>query len=339
MRIKRSLACILLIFLAVHLMACGTKARGIAETGLEETDSTGIEVRQPDVPGEREAEEEKDKDTDKDKDKDKDVNEVLSEKEEVKEEPAVDPDSKKLQGEYAHLDNTRLAWWFRREKDNKPSTTNADIEALLKKYDGMFIEHTDQKVLYLTFDEGYENGYTPKILDILKENKVPAAFFITGSYLKHHEDLVKRMVEEGHIVANHTVTHPSMPGVFDEKKLEEEILGVERAFYEAFQKNMKYLRPPKGEYSERTLAITQNLGYQTVFWSFAYRDWETDKQKGADYAYKNVMGGIHNGAILLLHAVSQDNAEALERIIKDAREKGYEFKSLDDIALEQEEEE
>lgn len=257
--------------------------------------------------------------------------EQMQNQEGAKEEPVVNPDTKKKEGDFSQYNNEKRSWWFRRAKDNQPSTTNPDVEEILGKYDGVFIHKTDQKVLYLTFDEGYENGYTPKILDTLKANNVPAAFFITAPYLKKHSDLVKRMVDEGHIVGNHSVTHPSMPDIKDDKKLEEEILGVERTFYEMFHKNMHYFRPPRGEYSEKTLAITQSLGYKTVFWSFAYRDWEVDNQKGADYAYETIMNGIHNGAILLLHAVSKDNAESLDKMIKEAKAKGYEFKSLDDI--------
>ncbi len=237
----------------------------------------------------------------------------------------------KVVGEFAKYDNSRKSWWFRRQLGNKPATVNADIETLIKKYDGYYIQHTDEKILYLTFDEGYENGYTPKILDVLNKTGVHAAFFITEPYLKKHSDLVERMVNEGHIVGNHTVNHPGMPDITDDKKLEEEILGVERPFYEMFGENMSFFRPPKGEYSERTLALTKSLGYKTIFWSFAYADWNVNDQKGKDFAYETVMSGIHNGAILLLHAVSKDNANALEDIINDARAKGYEFRSLNEL--------
>ncbi|MDK2811357.1 MAG: peptidoglycan-N-acetylmuramic acid deacetylase [Petroclostridium sp.] len=244
--------------------------------------------------------------------------------------PAANQDNKQDADGFKGYDNKRYGWGYKKQK-NAPPIISKSIDDLLKKYDGMYVQHTDEKVLYLTFDEGYENGYTPKILDVLKENQVPAAFFITGPYLKKHSDLIKRMVEEGHIVGNHTVNHPSMPEIPDDKKLEEELLGLERSFYEMFKTHMKYVRPPKGEFSERTLALTKSLGYKTVFWSFAYVDWDVKNQKGVDYAYDQVMSGLHNGAILLLHAVSKDNAEALDRIIKDARALGYKFKSLDEI--------
>ncbi|MGE4284939.1 MAG: delta-lactam-biosynthetic de-N-acetylase, partial [Clostridia bacterium] len=245
-------------------------------------------------------------------------------------EPVVEPDTKKVTGEFSKIDNKKYGWWYRRNKD-KPPTIDSQYDQMLKKYDGIFRHNTEEKVLYLTFDEGYENGYTPKILDVLKENQTPAAFFITGPYLKQQSDLVKRMIEEGHIVGNHTINHPSMPEILEDEKLEEEILGLERPYYEMFQKNMEYIRPPKGEYSERTLALTQSLGYKTVFWSFHYLDYDVKNQKGADYAYNEVMSRLHSGSVLLLHAVSKDNTEALDRIIKDAKAQGYEFKSLDEI--------
>ncbi len=138
------------------------------------------------------------------------------------------------------------------------------------------------------------------------------------------------MVEEGHIVGNHTVNHPSLPTVTDDKKLETELSGLDVAFMEKFGIPMRYLRPPKGEYNERTLRLTKEMGYTNVFWSFAYQDWEQDKTRGKAYAYDKVMAGLHGGAVILLHAVSADNAEALGDIIDGAREKGYVFRSLDE---------
>jgi len=138
------------------------------------------------------------------------------------------------------------------------------------------------------------------------------------------------MVEEGHAVGNHTISHKSLPTLSDEE-IERETTGLDRRFYEKFGKNMVFLRPPKGEYSERTLQITSELGYVNVFWSFAYDDWNTKNQRGWEYAFKKVTGNLHNGAILLLHAVSSDNAEALDAIIKEARRQGYEFGDVFDL--------
>lgn len=228
--------------------------------------------------------------------------------------------------------NTVLRWGISRRPNNQLPYADPGAPELLDKYGGFYIGDTSKKEIYLTFDEGYENGYTPKILDVLRDNNVKAVFFITGPYLKEHQDLVRRMVEEGHIVGNHTIHHPSLPQLSD-KELEEEILGLDRVFSEKFGKSMKYLRPPMGEYSERTLSITQKLGYCNMFWSFAYDDWHRDKVRGANYAYEKVINNLHNGAVLLLHAVSKDNADALDRIIKGAREKGYEFGNVDSIKI------
>ncbi|HHW30543.1 MAG TPA: delta-lactam-biosynthetic de-N-acetylase [Clostridiaceae bacterium] len=222
------------------------------------------------------------------------------------------------------------SWGIRRKEGNQPPDADPGAPELLKKYNSLYIGDTSKKVVYLTFDEGYENGYTPKILDVLHANNTKAAFFITGPYLKQHQDLVRRMVEEGHIVGNHTIHHPSLPTISD-YEIEEEVLGLDRAFREKFGKSMKYLRPPKGEYSERTLELTSKLGYRNVFWSFAYDDWYRDKIRGPQYAYDIVMRNLHNGAIILLHAVSKDNADALDMIIKGIKERGYTIGTLDDI--------
>ncbi len=227
--------------------------------------------------------------------------------------------------------NQKFSWSVVRKKDHLPPGVERKQVELAGKYNAIYLGDTSKKIIYLTFDEGYENGYTPKILDTLKENNVKAAFFITMPYLKKHFDLVDRMVKEGHIVGNHTVNHPSMPDVGDDSKLEKEMLDLDLLFREKTGRTMKYLRPPKGEFSERTLKISKELGYRNVFWSFAYDDWYVDKQRGAEYARKIVGGNIHNGAVLLLHAVSKDNAEALDMIITDLRSQGYEFGTLDEI--------
>ncbi len=226
--------------------------------------------------------------------------------------------------------NKLLRWGIARKKDNQIPDADPGAPELLKKYGGLYLGDKNKKEIYLTFDEGYENGYTGKILDVLRENNVKAVFFITGPYLKEHQDLVRRMIDEDHIVGNHTIHHPSLPSL-DDNKLEEEVLGLDRAFYEKFGSNMKFLRPPKGEYSEKTLAVTKKLGYTNLFWSFAYDDWHRDKIRGVEFTYNKVIENLHNGAILLLHAVSKDNADALDSIIKGARKKGYEFGDIESL--------
>ena len=226
------------------------------------------------------------------------------------------------------LDNTRYSWWFKKNNENKPTSIPENARKLIDGYNGVYIGDTSRKVIYLTFDEGYEYGYTGKILDTLKENEVKSIFFVTGPYIKKNPDLVKRMLDEGHLVGNHTINHPSLPSV-DNPTLEKELHGLEEQFQAVFGTGFSYMRPPMGEYSERVLDAAKSLGYKTVFWSFAYRDFEVDNQKGADHAYKMVMDNLHNGAVILLHAVSRDNAEALDRIIKDVKEQGYTISPFD----------
>ena len=225
------------------------------------------------------------------------------------------------------LSNKKIGWYFMKGKEHNQPTFGKDLTVPADKYDAIYLQPKEEKKIYLTFDEGYENGYTGQILDVLKEKNVKAVFFITGPYLEKETELVKRMVDEGHEVGNHTVNHPSMPSLTDEE-VEKEVLDLDRKFYDKFGKSMKYLRPPMGEFSERTLSITKSLGYTNVFWSFAYKDWEVNNQKGTDYAYNTVIDALHPGEVMLLHAVSKDNANALGQIIDKARDMGYEFGEL-----------
>lgn len=229
----------------------------------------------------------------------------------------------------ASLSNARRGWGIKRNDNHQQPEMPKAIRDILARYDAYWIGSPGEKVLYLTFDEGYENGYTPKILDILKANNVKAAFFVTGHYVKTQPELVKRMAAEGHIVGNHTMNHPSLPDISDEE-IKKELQPVEELFTKLTGKKMKYLRPPKGEYSERTLAVTRQLGYYNIFWSLALVDW-VPMPGGPQEAYQSVMDNLHNGAVILLHAVSRDNTEALDRILKDARAQGYTFKTLDDL--------
>ncbi len=233
-------------------------------------------------------------------------------------------------GSYSAMDNTMFGWGFKKNKNAPPELPDKTV-ALLDKYGAIFRDRVTPRTLYLTFDEGYENGYTASILDTLKKQEVPAAFFITGPYLEQQQELVKRMIDEGHVVGNHTVGHPSMPSVTDDDKLAAEITGLNDRYRELFGQDMTFFRPPRGEYSERTLALTRDLGYTSVFWSFAYKDWDPKKQPGTEVAYQQIMDGVHDGAVLLLHAVSKDNAEVLDRVIGDLKQQGYSFRSLEDF--------
>ena len=183
-----------------------------------------------------------------------------------------------------------------------------------------------EKKLYLTFDEGYEKGYTPIILDVLREKDVKAAFFVTGQYVKENPDLIKRMIKEGHTIGNHTLNHPSLPEIKNLSKVEEELSELDRLIYGVCGKTSSFLRPPKGEYSEKTLAFTNSLGYTNVFWSQAYVDWNDNVS--AEEAFQKITSSLHPGCVLLLHAVSKGNANALGNVIDYARKNGYNFKNL-----------
>ena len=227
------------------------------------------------------------------------------------------------------LSNKTAGWGFRRTQ-NGPEFTE-EQKNTMAEYGCMYCENTDEKNIYLTFDEGYENGYTGIILDVLKEKGVKAAFFVTAPYVKENPDLISRMAREGHIIGNHTVNHPSMPSVKDDEALKNELFELDRLVYGACRQHTRYLRPPKGEYSERTLSLSKNYGYTNVFWSDAYVDWNNDVSR--EKAHATVTKNLHPGEVLLLHAVSKGNADALGDIIDTARRQGYEFKSLDEYSF------
>ena len=234
---------------------------------------------------------------------------------------------------YGELSDEAVNWGFVRRKNSAPEVLQRDVD-MLEAYDGYYIDERSPKALYLTFDEGYENGYTSKILDVLQTAKVSAAFFVTGPYLENQPELIERMIREGHIVGNHTINHINMPSA-SEEEIKSELDGLNKMCMEKYGCDMRYVRPPEGIFSEKSLAISRDLGYKTILWSFAYKDWDVNSQQGAQHAYDNVVPYLHDGAIILLHAVSSDNAGALEDIINYAREQGYEFRSLDELGAPQ----
>lgn len=232
--------------------------------------------------------------------------------------------------------NQAFHWGFKRSVAGQlPSIDQEGFKGIVDKYDALFLGDYREKNLYLTFDNGYENGYTASILDVLKQKNVPATFFVTGHYVKDQPELLKRMVQEGHIIGNHSYSHPDMTRISDQAIRDELNKVAQEVATITGQQKMIYLRAPRGIFSERTLAITREMGYINVFWSLAYKDWEVNHQKGADYAYQQVMKQLHPGAIILLHAVSKDNADALASIIDNARKQGYEFRSLDQLVMPQ----
>jgi peptidoglycan-N-acetylmuramic acid deacetylase len=223
---------------------------------------------------------------------------------------------------------------FKRSKNGKlPSIAEEGFQSLLQKHGAVFLGDTSKKELFLTFDNGYENGYTAKILDVLKEKKVPACFFVTGHYVKDQPELMKRMVQEGHIIGNHSWSHPDMSTISPERiRTELDKVKAETAALTG-QTQMAYMRAPRGVFNDRMLAVARDMGYTNVFWSIAYKDWEPKEQRGWKYAYDKVVAQLHPGAVILLHAVSSDNAGAMAAIIDEARRQGYEFKSLDQLAV------
>ena len=223
------------------------------------------------------------------------------------------------------------SWGLSFRQDNVPPVAPAS-PAQLARYGGVYLGDATQKVICLTFDAGYENGCTEQILDTLKAHQVPAAFFLVGSYIEKNADLVRRMVEEGHIVGNHTMHHPDMSQLTDKASFEKELTAVEEIFREKTGKDLpKYYRPPQGVYSEENLKLAQELGYRTVFWSLAYADWNNDAQPTKEQAFDKLLPRIHNGAVVLLHSTSKTNAAILDELLTRWKEMGYSFCSLEEL--------
>ena len=217
------------------------------------------------------------------------------------------------------------AWGLSYRTEGAPPVGPAD-SAQLEKYDAVYLGDASKKVIYLTFDAGYENGCTEKILDVLKKRQIPAAFFLAGNYLERNPDLVRRMTREGHSVGNHTMHHPDMSKLTNLDAFTKELSDLEALYKEITGESMpKYYRPPQGIYSEENLKMAQQLGYRTVFWSLAYVDWNDDAQPTAEQAYAKLLPRIHNGAVVLLHSTSRTNAEILDELLTKWDAMGYTF--------------
>lgn len=222
-------------------------------------------------------------------------------------------------------------WGLSFQEQGKPPVANASAE-YLKQFNAYYAEPTEEKVLYITFDAGFENGNTEAILDALKKHNAPATFFLVGNYLKTEPELVKRMVDEGHIVGNHTWSHPDMSKIATKEAFSKEIGDVEKLFQEITGQEMqKFYRPPQGKYSEPNLKMANELGYKTIFWSLAYVDWYEDKQPTKEEAFNKLLPRVHPGAIVLLHSTSKTNGEILDELLTKWEEMGYTFKSLDQL--------
>ena len=223
------------------------------------------------------------------------------------------------------------SWGLSFRQEGAPPIGNAGKDQL-RQYQAAYIGNTNEKVLYLTFDAGYENGCTAKILDTLKEKQVPAAFFLVGNYIRQSPDLVRRMVAEGHTVGNHTMHHYDMSRFSDKAAFSKELTDLEALYKETVGQELpKFYRPPQGIYSEENLKMAQELGYKTLFWSLAYVDWNNDAQPTREAAFAKLLPRTHNGAVVLLHSTSKTNAEILGELIDKWKAMGYRFGTLEEL--------
>ena len=206
------------------------------------------------------------------------------------------------------------------DEHNRPLGA-AEFNRQYSRYDALAMTNDDKRII-LTFDQGYENGFTEPILDVLRRKNVKAVFFLTGDYAKKEEGLVRRMIKEGHILGNHGMTHASLPELSD-SELEQEVMSLHKFILDKYSYEMQYLRPPCGEYSERSLSLCRELGYKTMMWSFAYVDWQTDRQPDKSTALEKMLSSAHGGGIYLLHSVSSTNAAVLADAIDGLRERGF----------------
>ena len=223
------------------------------------------------------------------------------------------------------------SWGLSFRQSGTPPLGNAGADQL-RQYDAAYIGDTTQPRIFLTFDAGYENGCTANILDVLKQQEVPAAFFLGGHYIEKNADLVRRMAEEGHIVANHTMHHYDMSKLTTQESFSKELQDLEDLYRKTTGQEMrKFYRPPQGIYSEENLKMAKELGYQTVFWSLAYVDWNKDAQPTREEAFRKLLPRTHPGAVVLLHSTSSTNAEILEELIGKWKEEGYSFGTVEEL--------
>ncbi|WP_373217577.1 polysaccharide deacetylase family protein [Ruminococcus sp. 5_1_39BFAA] len=223
------------------------------------------------------------------------------------------------------------SWGLSFQEEGKRPIGNATVEEL-SQYDAFYAQDTQDKILYLTFDCGYENGNMPAILEALKKHGVKATFFVVGNFISDNADLLKQMVTEGHTIGNHTLTHPNMSKISTMDSFKKELEGVETLYQEVMGEPMtKFYRPPQGIYSTANLSMAKELGYKTFFWSLAYVDWYQDKQPSKEEAFEKLLKRIHPGAIVLLHSTSSTNAQILDELLTKWEEMGYSFGTLSEL--------
>lgn len=324
---KRKIACIILVILVAgllvwnrddisHLLNSGLHQNG--KVGLVTEDNSDVKKAQQKKAGDK-----------------SDDGATEEHKREEKKKPTLMRERVLVEDtDYSLYDNTLYAWWFKRNDNHEQSGCQEDFD--ITQYDAHYIVPVSEKKMYITFDCGYENGFTPDMLDVLKEEQVTAAFFVTQTFIRDNVDLVKRMKEEGHLVCNHTVTHPSMPGKSVEEQ-RKELFDCENYMKQAtgYELDLFY-RPPKGEYSQRSLQVAKDLGYTTVFWSMAYLDYDVNNQPSREHVVEHFKKYYHPGAIPLLHNVSQANHDALRQVLQDLKKERYTFGSLYDLWVEPE---
>ena len=230
-----------------------------------------------------------------------------------------------------------LSWYCKRNNKHEQPQLGNDLK-LAENYDVYWCDknHTDMsdndKVIYLTFDAGYENGNIAKILDVLKEENICATFFILDNMIIKNRDVVKRMIDEGHTVANHTLKHKDMSKITNISDFEKELKSLEELFEKTYGISMsKYYRPPEGKFTEKNLKYAQDLGYKTIMWSFAYADWDNKNQPSCEYALNKILSNIHNGEVMLLHPTSTTNAEIMLNLIKELKAQGFRFGNMDEL--------
>ena len=222
-------------------------------------------------------------------------------------------------------------WGLSFQNEGQPPVGNAAQEELAQ-YGAYYLGNCAEKVIYLTFDCGYENGYTEPILDALKKHNAPAAFFVVGNMVETAPDIIRRMAREGHIVGNHTYHHPDMSSISDQTAFQRELDSLAELYQQTTgQPLSRFYRPPQGKYSQENLRQAQALGYNTVFWRLAYVEWYTDNQPTAEQAYSKLLPRIHDGAIVLLHSTSRTNAEILDELLTRWEAMGYRFASLEEL--------
>ena len=229
------------------------------------------------------------------------------------------------------------SWYCKRNNTHTQPILGSDLK-IAENYDVYWCDKNhvlmddEDKVIYITFDAGYENGNVEKILDVLKQENVKASFFILDNLILKNESLVKRMIDEGHIVGNHTLKHKDMSKITNIEDFEKELSALEELYKKTFGCDMsKYYRPPEGKFSEQNLKWAQDLGYKTVMWSFAYADWDNSNQPSKESALNKILNNIHNGEVMLLHPTSSTNAQILKDVIVELKKQGFRFGELDEL--------